>query len=44
MDRHVAEWYQNDVRSSGTDDLAKFWKYFGEGGVWVPIFAATAVG
>ncbi len=44
MDRHFAEWYQDDVRSSGTDDFAKFWKQFGEGATLVPIFAVTAIG
>ena len=43
LDQHFSEWYQKDVRSSGTDDSAKFWKYFGEATVWVPIFAVTAV-
>ena len=43
MDRHFIEWYQNDVRSSGTDNFATFWKFFGEGGVWIPIFTTVAV-
>ena len=43
LDRRVSEWYQNEVRSPGTDDFAKFWKYFGEAHVWVPIFAVSAI-
>ena len=43
MDRHVAEWYQRDVRSTGTDDFAKFSKQFGEWTIWVPVFAVTAI-
>ena len=43
MDRHFSGWYQDNVRSSGTDDFAKFCKRFGEGAIWIPIFAVTAV-
>ena len=43
MDRHFSEWYQNNMRSSGTDDFAKFCKYFGEAATWVPIFAVSAI-
>ncbi|MCA9249024.1 MAG: phosphatase PAP2 family protein [Planctomycetales bacterium] len=39
IDQDIHEWYQVDVRSSGTDDLARFAKPFGEGILLIP--AAT---
>ena len=32
-------WYQRDVRSSGTDGLASFWKTLGNGYLVIPAFA-----
>jgi hypothetical protein len=36
MDQHFRNWYQDDVRSAGTDGVAKFVKNFGEGGYMIP--------
>jgi hypothetical protein len=36
LDQHFRNWYQDDVRSSGTDGVAKFVKNFGEGGYMIP--------
>ncbi len=36
-DIKIHEWYQDEVRSSGTDDFASFWKNFGEGRLLLPI-------
>lgn len=36
-DMKIHEWYQDDIRSSGTDDFAKFWKVFGDGRVFLPL-------
>jgi len=38
LDADFQDWYQNDVRSSGTDDFAVFWKTFGEGEIFIPAF------
>jgi membrane-associated phospholipid phosphatase len=43
MDQHFADWYQQDVRSAGTDHFASFWKPFGEGKIFIPAFAGLAV-
>jgi len=43
LDRHFSGWYQENIRSSGTDDFAKSCKFFGEGMIWAPVFVATAV-
>ena len=43
LDRHISEWYQTDLRSSGTRGFSKFWKFFGEGQLWGPIFAVSAI-
>ncbi|MEE9602381.1 MAG: phosphatase PAP2 family protein [Thermoguttaceae bacterium] len=39
LDDDFDGWYQRDVRSSGTDDFASFWKTFGEGQIFIPAFA-----
>jgi membrane-associated phospholipid phosphatase len=36
MDIHFRDWYQNDVRTSGTDSVAKVFKNFGEGTYMIP--------
>jgi hypothetical protein len=36
MDQRFRNWYQNDVRSAGTDGVAKFVKNFGEGSYMIP--------
>lgn len=43
MDQDIRDWYQEDVRSSSTDDLAAFWKVFGEGNIFIPSFAIMAL-
>jgi len=43
MDRHFQDWYQDDVRCSGTDDVSTFFKVFGEGQIFVPAFAGLAL-
>jgi len=42
LDEDFQSWYQRDVRSSGTDDFARFWKTFGEGQIFIPAFAGLA--
>ena len=43
LDQDFRDWYQQDVRSSGTDDLSSFWKPWGEGKIFVPAWAGLAV-
>ncbi|NQU20044.1 MAG: hypothetical protein HQ567_02090 [Candidatus Nealsonbacteria bacterium] len=43
LDADFQDWYQQDVRDSGTDDFAAFWKTFGEGQIFIPSFACLAV-
>ncbi|MDR1958201.1 MAG: phosphatase PAP2 family protein [Planctomycetaceae bacterium] len=44
LDRNFRDWYQDDVRSSGTDDVSRFFKVFGEGSLFIPTFCiASAV-
>jgi membrane-associated phospholipid phosphatase len=43
VDGGFRDWYQDDVRSSGTDNLASFFKTFGEGQIFIPSFAVLAV-
>jgi hypothetical protein len=38
MDRYIRDRYQEDFRSSGTDDAAKIAKVFGEGLVAMPVY------
>jgi hypothetical protein len=42
-DDHFRDWYQNNVRSTGSDHLASFWKNFGEGAIVIPAFVGMAV-
>jgi hypothetical protein len=42
-DMHIRNWYQNDVRSESTDRFAKSVKFFGEGAVACPVFAAACL-
>ena len=39
LDGDFGNWYQQSMRSSGTDDFAGFWKTFGEGQLFMPAFA-----
>ena len=43
LDGGFRDWYQDDVRSKGTDDAARFFKTFGEGQIFIPSFALLAV-
>jgi len=43
LDGDFRDWYQQRVRTRGTDDLATFWKTFGEGQIFIPSFAVLAV-
>ncbi len=43
LDGDFQSWYQHDVRSSGTDEFATFWKTFGEGQIFIPAYAGLAV-
>ena len=43
LDDGFQDWYQDDVRSSGTDDFAVFSKTFGEGQFIIPAVAGLAV-
>ncbi|MEI6972268.1 MAG: hypothetical protein WCL44_12235, partial [bacterium] len=42
-DRSIRDWYQNDVRSGGTDKFAKSAKLFGEGAIAGPVFVAASL-
>lgn len=37
LDQDFRNWYQDDVRSKGTDDVSAFFKNFGEGKYTIPI-------
>jgi hypothetical protein len=41
IDQRIRNWYQRDVRSTTSDDIAKIAKKFGEGGYEVPAAAAA---
>ena len=43
LDDDFQNWYQNDVRSSGTGNFAGFWNTFGEGQIFIPAFASLAL-
>ncbi len=43
IDQDFQDWVQDDVRSSGSDDFASFWKTFGEGEYFVPAWAGLAL-
>ena len=40
-DMHIRDWYQNHVRSGGTDNFARSAKMFGEGAVACPVFVGA---
>ena len=42
MDQEVHDWYQQEIRSAGTDHFADFWKTFGEGHIFIPSYACLA--
>ncbi len=43
IDQNFRDWVQDDVRSSGSDKFASFWKTFGEGDIMVPAWAGLAL-
>jgi membrane-associated phospholipid phosphatase len=43
LDQDYRNWYQDDVRSSDTDDFARSCKVFGEGQIFIPACAGLAV-
>jgi|GEM_PF-6648002 len=43
LDNDIQKWYQEDVRSSGTDDFSSFCKVFGEGKYAIPVCAGFAL-
>jgi hypothetical protein len=43
MDQEFADWYQRDVRASGTDDFARIAKVFGEQWYMAGAFASASV-
>jgi hypothetical protein len=43
LDQEFQDWYQNDVRSTGTDNFASIAKQFGEGMYAIPVFAGLTV-
>ena len=43
LDEDFQRWYQRDVRSSGCDNFAAFWKTFGEGQIFIPAFAGLGL-
>ena len=40
-DREIRDWYQDDIRSNGTDDAAKIFKSYGTAYVTVPAYAVA---
>ncbi len=43
LDHDFRDWWQDDVRSSGTDRAAAFWKVFGEGVLFIPAMACLSL-
>jgi hypothetical protein len=43
LDQDFQDWYQEDVRSDGLDNLASFWRPLGDGEIYIPAFAGLAV-
>ncbi len=43
LDEGIQDWYQDDVRSRGTDNFSAFWKTFGEGQIFIPAYIGLAV-
>jgi hypothetical protein len=42
LDQNFQDWYQQDVRSSGLDDVSSLWRSFGEGQVFIPAYVGMA--
>jgi len=43
LDESFDDWYQDDVRSSGTDGFVRFWKPLGEGRLMIPAFVGLGL-
>jgi hypothetical protein len=43
LDQHFRDWYQDDVRTPGTDNVARFFKNFGEATYVVPSIVGLTV-
>ncbi|MDY0166211.1 MAG: hypothetical protein RBS80_06680 [Thermoguttaceae bacterium] len=43
VDHDFRDWWQADMRTSGTDRAAVFWKTFGEGSIFIPAFACLGL-
>ncbi len=43
LDQHFQDWYQEDVRSQGLDNLSSFWKPWGVGAYFLPAYAGLAM-
>ena len=43
MDRNFQNWYQVHVRTDSIDEFSKFSKIFGEGQIFIPVMAASAL-
>ena len=43
LDQELQDWYQDGVRSRGTDDFAKAAKVFGDGNIFIPVYAGVTL-
>lgn len=43
LDQNFRNWYQDSVRSSGSNDFAKSAKFFGEGAIFIPVMLGTSL-
>jgi membrane-associated phospholipid phosphatase len=43
LDQNFQNWYQNDVRSQGTNDFASVAKQFGNGNIFIPVYAGATL-
>jgi membrane-associated phospholipid phosphatase len=43
LDQNFQNWYQSNVRSGGTDNFASIAKQFGNGNIFIPIYAGTTL-
>jgi membrane-associated phospholipid phosphatase len=42
IDQTFRNWYQDNIRYSGTNELSRTFKVFGEGAIWISAFGVTA--
>lgn len=43
IDQTLQNWYQREIRSGPTDQAAKIFKPFGNGRIWLPIYASSTL-